>query len=603
MKLDIITSKDITNAAYQIDQQGIPKDFVWSQYYIVVDNKEYPFKYLVRTAYEIVKGEKPEIESNKNYRTYIEKLGFDIRYYEGGYNFFTKQELDFYSSIVGTKYRTSNKSQKYYNQKLNPIVAKAKYWAEQLLIPGFNLRKDSNWLNGHTAIIKSYFWPRIYSGEDKDVFFNVEVNGEYQFLAYKLDGYTATQKALPPDKLKLLEDYKALINWQWPQISFDQLNNYNWDKLIRESKDYVQKYLAHHHHLKQILSKETKISRITWNTNGWIKPSGMLGKSKSSGFEKENGFGHEEWLFDGGKVIDEYKYGFLEPVHKHHSKYEGKLFDLSLYTRDSESNTNYWVAHLTDVEVLSPIEAEKVFDHYKLHGWYEDMKADLLNLNLDPNQLDKWVKQGAEMLFNVKFKRTQLDNIPTELVLISDDKEIPSYHYVLMDKTVDVDQRIKEETKSRFDFDNSGSEEANLKTKGKRKPSKKEIELELIHNDIQTKFLNYLQKRYGKKVAKRECTAYGASRIDITRKTEKGYVFYEIKTYNSLKTSIREGIGQLLEYSLFPNAYEAEQIVLVSHISASEEIKQYINHLRKYISIPFSYIHFDSVQMEIISEV
>ncbi|SFZ89539.1 hypothetical protein SAMN05428642_101376 [Flaviramulus basaltis] len=604
MKFKVLNRTHIEQAAGIIDDQGIPKEIVWSQYYVAVNGNEYPFKHLVRTAYELATGEKLQFQSNELYRGYVENdLGFEFRYYEGGYNFLTKEELEFYSSIVNTDYRTSNPKHQYYGQKLYPIIAKAKYWAEQILIEGFKLRQDGNWLNGHVARIKPYFWPRIYSGEDKDVFFNVEVNGSEKFIGYKLDGYFETTKALPDYKIKLLEEYKTRINWEWPKIPFDQLDEYNWDRLIEESKAYLQKYLPHHNHLKRLLLKESKIARITWNTNGWVKPSGLTGKSRNPSFENEHGFGHEEWLFDGDKVIDGYKYGFLEPIHKFRSKYEGQIFDLTLYSRDGESNKNFWVTNLKDVEVLLPEESEKILALYKKEGWYDEMKADLYNLNLDSGQLDTWIKEGADQLFNVKFKASQLNEIQAELMPVLNDNEIASNRYILMDMSSDLYEKIKDSVKIGFSFEDSGSEEADLGTKSKRTARKREIELELKHNILQTKFLKYLQNKYGKAIVKRECTAYGSSRIDVTRKTDTGYIFYEIKTYNSLRTSIREGIGQLLEYSLYPNLNEAECIVLVSHVAPSGEVKNYLNHLKNFIKLPFSYIHFDIEQEEIILKI
>lgn len=604
MKLEALNRTHIEQAAAIVDSQGIPKNHVWSQYYVLVNGIEYPFKHLVRTAYELATGVPLQFQSNESYRGYVENdLGFEFRYYEGGYNFFTKEELEFYSSIVNTDYRTSNPAHQYYGQKLYPIIAKAKYWAEQILIEGFKLRQDGNWLNGHVARIKPYFWPRIYSGEDKDVFFNVEVNGSEKFIGYKLDGYFETTKALPDYKIKLLEEYKTLINWEWPRIPFDQLDEYNWERLISETRAYVQKYLPHHNHLKKLLSKESKIARITWNTNDWVKPSGLTGKSTNPSFENEHGFGHEEWLFDGDKVIESYKYGFLEPIHKYRSKYEGQIFDLTLYTRDAESNKSFWVTNLKDVEVLLPKESENILDFYKKEGWYDEMKADLYNLNLDSNQLDEWIKEGAEQLFNVKFKASQLNEIPTELIPVMDDEDIPSNRYTLMDLPSGLNEKISIGAKTGFSFEDSGSEEADLGTKSKRTGRKREIELELKHNILQTKFLKYLQNKYGKAIVKRECTAYGASRIDVTRKTETGYLFYEIKTYNSLRTSIREGIGQLLEYCLYPNVNEAEGIILVSHVAPSDEVKSYLNHIKNFINLPFSYIHFDIEKEDIISEI
>lgn len=603
MKLEALDRTHIEQAASIIDEHGIPKNYVWSQHYVVVNNKEYPFKHLIRTAYQLATGVELQFQSNKSYRGYVEnKLGFEFRYYEGGYNFFTKEELDFYESVYHKDYRKTNKDQAHYGRKLYPLNAKLKYWLEQIKPQDFKIRYDGRWLGVNTKVV-DYLWPRIYKGEDKDVFFNVEVNGSDKFIGYKLDGYNATTKALPDYKIKLLEEYKSLIDWEWPRIPFDQLAEYNWDRLITESRAYVRKYLPHYIQLKKLLAKESKIARVTWNTNGWIKPSGLTGKSTNASFENEYGFGHEEWLFDGDKVIDGYKYGFLEPIHKYRSKYEGKFFDLTLYTRDAESNKSFLVAKLKDVEVLMPEESEEILAYYKKEGWYDEMKADLYNLNLDSKQLDKWINEGDKQLFNVKFKASQLNEIPAELIPVLDDSEIPSNRYTLMDLPIAVQVKIEEGGKTGFSFDDSGSEEADLGTKSKRTGRKKEIELELKHNILQAKFLKYLQNKYGKEKVKRECTAYGASRIDVTHKTDTGYIFYEIKTYNSLRTSIREGIGQLLEYSLYPNVNEAESIVLVSHVAPSEEVKNYLSHIKKFINIPFSYIHFDIEHEEIITEI
>ncbi|WP_300565461.1 hypothetical protein [Flavobacterium sp.] len=603
MKIEELNNTHIKDAASIIDEQGVPKKFVSSQYFVIVNNKEYQFKYLMKIALQSPINEPFNFQLTDSVRKHIEDLGFEFKYYEGGYNFFTKEELMFYSTIVNTDYRVANPKHIYYGQKLYPIIAKAKFWAEHILIDGFKLRQDGNWLNGHVSRIKPYFWPRIYSGEDRDIFFNVDVNGSDNFIGYKLDGYFETTKKLPDYKIKLLEEYKELINWEWPRISFENLEEYDWERLLKESRAYIQKYLSHHNHLKKILSKESKICRITWNTNGWIKPSGLSGKSNYPSFEKENGFGHEEWIFDGDKVIDGYKYGFLEPINKYRSKYEGNLFDLLLYTRDSDLNQSFWVTTLKDVEVINSEESGKILSHYKNEGWYDDMKSDLYNLSLDSKQLDTWIEEGgSEQLFNVKFKASQINEIPSDLILVSDISEIPSNRYTLMNLKNEMYEKIIDDMNTCFSFD-SGSEEANLGNKSKRFGNKGEIELELKHNILQTKFLKYLQQKFGKKAVKRECKAYGSSRIDITRKTDTGFVFYEIKTFNSLRSSIREGLGQLLEYCLYPNVKEAESIVLVSHVEPSKELKEYLSHIKKFINLPFSYIHFDLDKEEIISEI
>ena len=65
----------------------------------------------------------------------------------------------------------------------------------------------------------------------------------------------------------------------------------------------------------QNAANERRMARICWNDNGWVFPSGRLGKSKDKkSHEGKYGYGHEEWLMDTSKLINGYNYGFLEPI-------------------------------------------------------------------------------------------------------------------------------------------------------------------------------------------------------------------------------------------------------------------------------------------------
>jgi hypothetical protein len=137
----------VENAAVFIDQEGIPKDSVWSQHYFIVNNKEYPFKYLAYRALKLIGRTDIKFESNDSYRNYFKDvLGYAMTYYEGGYNFFTLEELQYYKSIVGKPYRKDNPSHRIYRDKLNPLIAKTNYWGAQVATSGYKLKKDSNWL-------------------------------------------------------------------------------------------------------------------------------------------------------------------------------------------------------------------------------------------------------------------------------------------------------------------------------------------------------------------------------------------------------------------------------------------------------------------------
>ena len=69
--------------------------------------------------------------------------------------------------------------------------------------------------------------------------------------------------------------------------------------------------------------------------------------------------------------------------------------------------------------------------------------------------------------------------------------------------------------------------------------------------------------------------------------------YFEIKTATSAKQCIREAIGQLLEYSSYPNKNLATTIVVVGQEAANDEDEQYISHLRKKFRIPIRYMRWN----------
>jgi len=98
------------------------------------------------------------------------------------------------------------------------------------------------------------------------------------------------------------------------------------------------------------MNKESKITRITFNSSGWINPTGKIDKCIGKHlFEAQAGFGFEEWWRNPEFVQDGYQYGFLQVLNviKQNNHDFSSLF---LYTR--KGNENRVVAHLKNIEVL-----------------------------------------------------------------------------------------------------------------------------------------------------------------------------------------------------------------------------------------------------------
>ena len=84
-----------------------------------------------------------------------------------------------------------------------------------------------------------------------------------------------------------------------------------------------------------------KYCRICWNTRYWREPTGEAAKIETGrSYVRENGFGHEEWLFNFAWIqplptdSDRHvKYGFLQPIGKYRSTYEGKRLTTCSFTQ------------------------------------------------------------------------------------------------------------------------------------------------------------------------------------------------------------------------------------------------------------------------------
>ncbi|MGE8426318.1 MAG: hypothetical protein ACN6O7_00510 [Sphingobacterium sp.] len=591
MILNKLTHQSLKDAAAEIDLYGIPPNHIWNQYYLVVEGKEYPFKYIISKAMEQITGSAFTFNTNEGYRDELVRLGYQINEYVGGYNFFTKEELHFFAEIAGTPYRVDQSEHRHYRQKLQSIIRKMEYWAnqvEELLPEPFKLKPDRHW--NVSGTVKSYFWPRFYYKEDKDIFFNIEINGKGKFIGYKLDGYFETTRKLPKEKLEIVEQFKKDNNTGFIQIPFAKIHEYNWEQLISQTVDYILSLKDKFVELKDTLSIERRASRIIWNSNGWTGPSGPIGKSRTTGFESENSFGFDEWLFDESKQINGYVYGFLASLHMDYEANRGKVFDIVLFTRNGDAKQFYWVGLLRNVSVLNDDQIQDVLSIYEQNGWLSQMETELIDLQLNSNIINEWKAIGHNIL-NVRYPVSELQNLFTDLVPIEKDEIITTSRYKLLSSIDHINEGFKAAVNQKFDFE-TGSIEAELAISGKRIRKASSIELNYLHNELQRKFLKFLQSQFGKENVRRECLTAGSCRIDISRKSDDGFIFYELKVYNSPRQSIREAIGQLLDYCYFPNVQQAQELVLVTNKAPDMETQQYIETLKQMLKINFGYIHF-----------
>jgi hypothetical protein len=330
---------------------------------------------------------------------------------------------------------------------------------------------------------------------------------------------------------------------------------------------------------------EDKIARICWNTNYWQKPSGREGKSKNKkAYEKLTGYGHEEWLLDTEKTIDGYHYAYLQAIGAHRDKYRGKKFNISLYSINGVTKERWWIGEIKNVVVTTPDESKRIYKIYKQNKWLKEMESQLKEVGAD---VDDFKGIPIEYFSTIKFK-------PSELYLLDEPKRFERNDPAVTSDYYNLKNKIASPVLVQGGFIFSpGHNKGKESTKKTYKASEKDNDL--FHNRMQTSIYNQLCKKYGKKnVGTEQDTGFG-SRVDIAVKAQDGsIIFYELKTSNSIRQCIREGLSQLMEYSFFPDKTNASKLIIVSQNKINQNNECYINTLRTIFNIPIYYQQFNT---------
>lgn len=328
-----------------------------------------------------------------------------------------------------------------------------------------------------------------------------------------------------------------------------------------------------------------KIARICWNRNGWIAPSGRLGKSNNKeSYEYKNGYGHEEWLLDTTKLINGYHYGYIQAIGKYRDTYLNQIFDVSLYSINSKTKQRWWVGEIKNLEVVPAKESEKIYKIYKKNGWYKEMVSQLKEVDANIKEFKDFVT--PDIFSVVRYKPENLKLLEQPLEFSANDLAVTSNYYNLKNKKLNPILEIKKG----FHFiagHNAG------KGNGIRSYSEHNKNISLLHNQIQTALYNRLCATFGKNYVGTEISCDLGNRIDIVVKEKGKYSLYEIKVLNNAKSCIREALGQLMEYAFYNNEIRVEKLVVVSPHKLTSSDEQYLERLRESFQLPLEYMKFD----------
>lgn len=229
------------------------------------------------------------------------------------------------------------------------------------------------------------------------------------------------------------------------------------------------------------------------------------------------------------------------------------------------------------------------------------MESQIKNCGANSKGFSDW--DGVD-LFNIKYKPSNLKLNDTYYELPKEHKIYEQHRYSFAGFNEDLELPI---INKGFVFDGDTEEKQNKsnsidKTTYSREP--KAIEVTYLHKAISEGLKAKLKLQFGNKNVKTEVNAgYGSNKIDLVVKNRNEYTFYEIKSYNSSRTSIREALGQLLEYCSWINKKNANKLVIVSQILAdTEDAKIYVKHLRENYNLPIYFQTYDITTNELSEE-
>lgn len=114
----------------------------------------------------------------------------------------------------------------------------------------------------------------------------------------------------------------------------------------------------------------------------------------------------------------------------------------------------------------------------------------------------------------------------------------------------------------------------------------------LIHNKIQTAVYGILVNEYNENDIGTEVKTNNGS-VDIVRKTADSFIFYEIKTSSSVKSNIRQGLPQLLEYAYWGESAKVSELIIIGPCQSTETSRQYLDRLRTEFKIPVFYRYYN----------
>jgi len=317
------------------------------------------------------------------------------------------------------------------------------------------------------------------------------------------------------------------------------------------------------------------MQRICWNTREWQMPSGS---SNEKGFPGDNGFGHEEWNFQLSDTWNGYvfPYTYQVPQQKILDENNGQ-FNIGFFTRHQQESRWLFVGIHRNSQIIEDSEYSKIIKFFKKNGTFQRRAEELFDAT---RKFKTFKKAYNEVLdgFAKKYIRikTPVENIElfSQPIII----EEPRNHRFKSFTYVDSFSPYLENNEGANQYRGHSA----LTEDGYFRESSSKLKIIIPkHNSLSNKFCSWLRD---KAIHPSQEQNY----IDVLFEHSGTRYIAELKVVYGVGAtkSIREALGQLLEYNFYPGRRHNDEWIIVLDKKPLDSDLNFIDTLIDKIKFP-----------------
>lgn len=331
---------------------------------------------------------------------------------------------------------------------------------------------------------------------------------------------------------------------------------------------------------------EYLLQRLCWNSNGYQYPAGET-MDVDKGFAGKHGFGYEEWNFNANDLIDNLCYGYMYQTPKN---FEGKKYNIFFFTKDNDGRDRL-IGLYKEAKFLSEEQRGTLEKKFKKSDIFIRRKQELINLGINKKLANNYILGKTEeekFIFplNISVAPQKIILLNSPILINKFVQERLNYHYTTAENITEKQNKIIK-LKSVFEGENLTNlvldEEKSLNENPYSRSTNNNVKLiKPLHNKLSNDFKEYLLNE-GFLDIEREKNA-----IDLIAKRGNSTYIFELKVVNTpyVRHSIREALGQLLEYNYYPNRKKFNYLNIVLNRKPSEAEIEWCKNLNR-IGIQF----------------